>query len=104
MHKIFKFLASKVHLSPSGNVYIVPDKWSVYAECLEDEKVKDDSGHFIKGTWNFMMDLNHPFMFWIRKDPSAEIFSQCYNEEKPRASVQIVISFTLWSGQKGSHG
>lgn len=50
VHKIFQLLASKVHLSPSGYLYMVPDEWSVYVGCREDDKVEDNSGHFIKGT------------------------------------------------------
>lgn len=54
MHKIFQLLASKVYLSPSGNLYTVPDEWSVYVGCREDDKVEENSGHFIKGTWKFL--------------------------------------------------
>lgn len=50
MHKIFQFLASNVHLSPSGNVYIIPDEWSVYVERREDDRVEYKSGYFLKGT------------------------------------------------------
>lgn len=50
MHKIFKFLASNVHSSPSGDVYIIPDEWSVYVKRREDDKVEYNSGDFIKGT------------------------------------------------------
>lgn len=55
-------------------MYIIPDEWS---ECGEDDKVECNSGHSIKGTWMFMKDLNHPLVLCTRRDPSAEIFSQC---------------------------
>lgn len=86
-------------MSPSDDAYVIPDEWCVRVEGHEDDKVECNSGTFIKGTWRFVKDLNRPFVLLARRDPSAEMSSQCSIKENK--GLQFKWSFTLWSEQRG---